>query len=994
MLKRAIRILGQAGVAGCLGLAMLSMEAQSDTLSDTAPTLRVVTDNNYPPYVFNNLEGQAAGYVVDLWRLWEQKTGVRVDFRAMQWAEAQRMMHEGQADVIDMIFRTPVREQIYDYSQPYAVLPVHIYVDASIHGIGSPAELSGFTIGVQRGDACVDELSGLGFTQLAAYPNYESILQATVAGDIKIFCMDEAPANYYLYMHRDKVQFSRAFQLYEGQFHWAVSKGDSAHFELINRGMQLITAQEREALRTKWFSEPFEFQPYIQTVLMGSLVVVAVLSIAGLWIWMLRRSVQASTAEISRANQDLRSEKARLRTILDSSPEGIALKDREGVYLDCNASVQTGFGLDRDQIVGKTDTQIFADAGLAEAARANDRHVMDTGLPMQYEQSVTTASGDTREWEIVKVPIQDHDGHNAGVLVISRDISDRRHSERELRIASVAFQSHNALMIVSPDGVIERINDAFTRITGYTPAEALGRTPQILKSGMYPAMFYRAMWDTLRREGHWLGEVINRHKEGRLYTVRLSITAVKNAQGREIHYIGDLQDITDEKSAREQAEHLKLYDPLTELPNRSLLENRIRQALVNCGEGAQIGALTMLDLDFFSKVNDSLGHACGDKLLVAIAQRIQFAVGDADTLARFSGDTFALLSEGLGSDLQAGARQALAIAESVRSAIQVPLNIDGHKIVTTASVGTTLILGPATPADVLVRQAELAMYKSKNGGRNLVRFFEDAMQREIDQHRRLEEELREAVEQSQFVLHYQVQVDALHRPLGAEALIRWNHPERGLVSPAAFIPLAEETGLIELIGLWAVANACDQLALWARDPDFRELSIAVNVSPRQFKAATFVQDVMGQIRRSGAPVERLKLEVTESLAIDNFDDSISKLQSLRDMGCRISLDDFGTGNSSLNYLTRLPLSQLKIDKSFVDNLADSAPDAMVAQTIIAMGHGLGLEVIAEGVETAGQHEGLVAMGCHTFQGYLFGHPKPVHALEQDIRNLLREAPPA
>ena len=264
------------------------------------------------------------------------------------------------------------------------------------------------------------------------------------------------------------------------------------------------------------------------------------------------------------------------------------------------------------------------------------------------------------------------------------------------------------------------------------------------------------------------------------------------------------------------------------------------------------------------------------------------------------------------------------------------------------------------------------------------------MQEEIDRYRWLEEELREAVAMRQFTLHYQLQVDELRRPIGAEALIRWLHPKRGVVSPAEFIPLAEETGLIEQMGHWALATACDQLAQWAHDEDLSHLTLAVNVSPRQFKLETFVQDVVDQIRRSAAPVERLKLEVTESLAIDSFDDSISKLQALHKFGCKISLDDFGTGNSSLNYLTRLPLSQLKIDKSFVDALPESAPDALVAQTIIAMGHGLGLDVIAEGVETAAQQICLANMGCKAFQGYHLGKPLPIADFEQAVRHLSRE----
>jgi len=959
-------------------------------LADSVATasLRVVTDNNYPPYVISNTDGQPEGYIVDLWRLWEKKTGVRVEFKAMQWAEAQRAIHEGQADVIDMIFRTPVREQLYDFSQPYATLPVNIYVDASIHGVREAKELAGFTVGVQRGDACVDKLASMGLYAMAAYANYSDILAAAQTGEVKMFCMDEAPANYYLYLARDQLRFAKAFQLYEGQFHWAVNKGDHASFALVNSGMALISDDEREALHSKWFSQPFEFRPYLRVLMFSAVGVLGMLSVAGLWIWMLRRSVRTRTAELRHANRELSAEKGRLRTIIDSSPDTIALKNRDGLYVDCNVGTQSRLGLSREQIIGKTDAQIFSSPKLSATIREHDQQVMSSGRALRYEQAITTSAGDVRQFDVVKVPIYDDEVQASGVLVVARDVTERHNAERELRIAAVAFDSHDGLMIVSAgELLIERVNAAFTRITGYTPEEALGQAPNILKSGQHPPAFYEEMWATLQQQGHWHGEVVDRHRDGHFYTARLSITAVKDAQGLTIRYIGDLQDISAEKLAREQAEHLKLYDPLTELPNRTLLVARMQQALDSSDERSEYGAITMLDLDHFRKINDSLGHGCGDQVLLEIARRIRLTIGEGDTLARFSGDTFVIVSQRLGDDPPSAAKQALVHAEAARRAVEAPIMVDGRKLVSTASIGTTLFLGQKTSCDTLLQQAELAMYKSKHGGRNLVRFFEDEMQQEMDRHRWLEDELREALAQDQFVLYYQPQVDVQGHPIGAEALVRWIHPERGLVSPAEFIPLAEETGLIEGIGHWALATACDRLATWAKDEALQHLSLAVNVSPRQFKAERFVDEVVAQVERSGARVSHLKLEVTESLAIDRFDDSIGKLQALRRFGCAISLDDFGTGNSSLNYLTRLPLSQLKIDKSFVDELPDSAPDALVAKAIIAMGHGLGLEVIAEGVETAAQQASLASMGCSAFQGYLFGHPQPAPAFEQAMRDL-------
>ncbi|MHB1373299.1 MAG: EAL domain-containing protein [Thauera sp.] len=970
-----------------LALTLLTLGAQAD-----GGKLRVVTDSNYPPYVFPDADGKPQGYVVDLWKLWEAKTGVSVDFKAMQWADAQRALIDGRADVIDMIFRTPVREHLYDFSQAYATLPVAIYVDASISGILDVGSMQGFAVGVQRGDACVEKLSESGIDNLVPYANYEAILAAAQSGDIKVFCMDQAPANYYLYLRREHLNFAHAFTLYEGQFHWAVAKGDASTFARVEEGMARITAAEREALRLKWLSQPIQFRPYLRLLAIVLGVAVTLIVLAILWIRFLRRLVNARTAEISqkhealeKATRELMLEKAQLRAIFDSSPDGMALKDHRGVYIDCNAGIARALGLPRDKIIGSRDEDLFDDKAYVATIRRNDEEVLLRGMTFSYERRFTSLDGTVCDSEVVKVPVHSPSGAIEGVLVIGRDITARRQAERELRIAAVAFESQDGMVITDARGVIERVNSAFTRMSGYPAGDLVGRTPRFLKSEAHDPDFYKAMWGALRRKGYWAGEVANRHCDGGLFFTRLSITAVSAPNGRRLHYVLNFQDISTEKRAQELAEHLKLFDQLTDLPNRHLLEDRITHALANSAERCEYGAVMMLDLDLFQRVNDSWGHAVGDKLLIEVVRRIRSVAGNDETLGRFSGDSFVLMTENLGPDRQAAAGRAQEIAEAVRRTIAEPMLIEGRRIASSASIGVTLFLGRESQPEALLRQAELAMYKGKGLGRNVVRFFEDAMQQELDRRNLLEHELRDAIEQEQLALYYQVQVDASEVPIGAEALIRWIHPVRGVIPPFAFIPLAEETGLIEPMGRWALATACQQLAEWSRNDALRNLTLAVNVSPRQFKAENFVQDVFYELERARVPADRLKLEVTESLAIDDFETSVEKLRQLRAGGVRISLDDFGTGNSSLNYLTKLPLSQLKIDKSFVDELPASDRDAMVAQTIIAMGRGLELDVIAEGVETPEQRDYLVAQGCHAFQGYLFGRPQPVDVFEKAVR---------
>lgn len=956
-----------------------------------ARTLHVVTDNNYPPYLFLDAKGRPEGYIVDLWHLWEQKTGVHVDLQPMQWSNALQTMEDRRADVIDMIFRTPARDTRYDFSRPYDTQTVGIYVDPSISGIHDVQSLNGFLVGVQRGDACAEQLARQGITNQVAYPGYVAILDAVRAGDIKIFCMDDSPANYYLYLYRDQKKFAKAFTLYLGQFRWAVAKGDKATFDLVEQGMARITPAEREALRHKWFNQPIQFRPYLRILAFVILGALSALAATLLWIRFLRRAVHARTAEIQLKNAQLERtaralmvEQAQLRTLVENSPDAMALKDRNNVYVHCNAGAQALLGLPEDRIIGRTDDDLFADKAFAAFSKESDEQVLRTGQTHRYEEAIAAPDGTLRDLEVIKVPIRADDGETAGVLAVARDITERRRAERELRVASVAFESQDGMLITDAQGRIERVNAAFTRISGYAAPDAIGQSPRLLRSGLHDNDFYEAMWSTLTTTGYWTGEVINRHRDGSLYTARLSITAVPDAQGRTIHYVGNLQDITAEKQARALAERLKMFDHLTDLPNRVLLADRMARAMAGAGSDREFGAVMMVNLDHFQKLNDSLGHAVGDQLLVEVARRIRSIQRDDDTLGRFSGDSFVLLTERLGTDRNTAAARALLAADAIRTAIAEPMMLDGHRLTCTASLGVTLFRDGPDTADALLCQAELALYKSKQSGRNTVRLFEDGMQSELDDRNWLEKALRDALRDDALTLHYQVQVDARERPVGAEALLRWTHPERGPLSPAAFIPLAEETGLIEPIGRWVLATACRQLAAWARQETMRGLTLAVNISARQFESDSFVDDILAEVRRTGAPVDKLKLEVTESLAFGDLDASIRKLHVLRANGFSISLDDFGTGNSSLNYLTKLPLTQLKIDKSFVDELPASHRDAMVAQTIIAMGRGLGLDVIAEGVETAAQRDFLVAHGCHSFQGYLFGRPLPVREFEAQV----------
>jgi diguanylate cyclase (GGDEF)-like protein len=452
--------------------------------------------------------------------------------------------------------------------------------------------------------------------------------------------------------------------------------------------------------------------------------------------------------------------------------------------------------------------------------------------------------------------------------------------------------------------------------------------------------------------------------------------------GNITHFVATLTDITQRKATEEEIKRLAFYDPLTQLPNRRLLTDRLEQALISCTRTKQHGALMFLDLDKFKTLNDTLGHAMGDLLLQSVSERLTQAVRECDTVARLGGDEFVVLLENLSTDDIAAANEVEAVGNKILRALSAPHNLAGNPYRSTSSMGITVFKDQSLPLDELMKHADMAMYQAKEAGRNTLRFYDPHMQTNVMVRAQSEAELRQAIDGLQFVLHFQPQLDAGLRVTGAEVLLRWQHPVRGLVSPAEFIPLAEDTGLILPLGAWVLEATCQQLVRWAASPTYEHLVLSVNVSARQFNQPDFATSVLDVLQRTGAPANRLKLELTESLLVNDMAGVVAKMSHLKAQGISFSLDDFGTGYSSLSYLKQLPLDQLKIDQSFVRDVLTDPNDASIARMVIALGRSMGLEVIAEGVETQAQHDFLLAEGCHAFQGYLFGRPMPCDAFEQ------------
>ena len=575
-----------------------------------------------------------------------------------------------------------------------------------------------------------------------------------------------------------------------------------------------------------------------------------------------------------------------------------------------------------------------------------------------------------------------------------QDITGHRLADQQQRIAAIAFESQEGMFITDAAQVIVRVNQAFTRITGYSAEEAVGQTPKLLNSGRHDARFYVAMRTIIARSGSWQGEIWNRRKNGEIYPEWLSITEVKNADGQATHFVATLTDITVRKSAETEIRNLAFYDPLTRLPNRRLMVDRLGQALASCARHQLHGAIMLLDLDNFKTLNDTLGHAVGDQLLIEVAARLQSSIREGDTVARLGGDEFVVILEDLDHNGLA-ALQAESVAYKILRHLSKPYLLDvvqdgglvnqrSHHC--TSSIGITLFRDNPVTVDELVKRADTAMYQAKASGRNTMRFFDPEMQAVVTARAALEASLREAVQRQQFVLYYQAQVTDEGRWTGAEALVRWQHPQRGIVSPGEFIAAAEETGLIVPLGQWVLEAACAQLARWATQPEMAHLTIAVNVSAHQFRQLQFVEQVVQAIAHSAINPQRLKLELTESLLVQDVEDVIAKMTELKALGVGFSLDDFGTGYSSLSYLKRLPLDQLKIDQGFIRDILLDPNDAAIAKMVIVLGQSLNLAVIAEGVETPAQRDYLASLGCRAYQGYLFCKPLPVDVFEAHMRS--------
>jgi diguanylate cyclase (GGDEF)-like protein/PAS domain S-box-containing protein len=669
-----------------------------------------------------------------------------------------------------------------------------------------------------------------------------------------------------------------------------------------------------------------------------------------------------------RLESSLRHQARLLESLVRSSPLAMVVVKPDWTVQLWSPGAEEMFGWTAEQAVGCGVPFLGADKQaefeyLVERVLAG-AHVTD------LETRLQTKAGPAVDVSLSAAPLVGADDDAKGVLCLLADIGERKQAQQQLILSDTVFQNtQEGIVVTDGQGRIISVNPAFTAVTGYLPEEVIGRNPRILKSGRHGEDFYRAMWEDIQDWGQWQGEIWNCRKTGEVYPEWMNISAIRNAAGEAAYYVAVFSDISLVKQSEERLHRMAHYDVLTGLPNRVLIMDRLRQALVHARRDGSLVGILFLDLDRFKLINDTLGHKAGDLLLKGVAQRLQAAVREQDTVGRLGGDEFTVILPELNS-----AAGAANVAGKILEALAVPITVEGHELFVTCSIGIAIYPDSGDTPDVLIKNADIAMYQAKGQGRNNYQYYHRGHEDRSRDVFELEHGLRQAIDRGELRLVYQPEVDVISgRVVAVEALLRWTHPQRGEIPPAQFIPVAEDTGMIDAIGEWVLRQACAQNRAW-QDQGLPPVRVAVNLSVRQLRHKRFAERVAEILDETGLAAEWLEVELTESMVMQHAKDALGILWQLKSMGIRLPVDDFGTGYSSLNYLKRLPVDTLKIDRSFVERVDCDANDQAIAKAIIALAASLRLRVVAEGVESEPQFRYLQDQGCDEAQGYFFSRP--------------------
>lgn len=759
----------------------------------------------------------------------------------------------------------------------------------------------------------------------------------------------------------------------------------------IDRPLVVAVSRDQEALFKDWRKHAES-----QTIIFCCITLLAVLALIAF-----QRYQHAQLDQKLRARQELLDTRQLLTAVIDFLPDATFVIDNDKKVVIWNRAIEKMSGVPKEEMIGKGDheytipfygtrrTQLLDLFELDdEELMAKYANIRRTGEILDAETFCPMLNNGRGAYVwATGVPLYDASGKRIGAIESIRDITERKETEDFLRKLTHGIEnSASAVMITDSQGTIEYVNSKFTQLTGYSTEEVQGKNPRILKSDATPREVFDNLWKTILSGKEWRGELMNRRKNGEVYWSIASISPLHNETGQLTHFIANIEDINERKNAEATIERLAYFDPLTDLPNRRMLQDRLELALKRSRRQASGVALLYIDLDSFKHVNDSMGHPAGDKLLREVAGRMRELLRDDDVVCRLGGDEFAVILHDIHHE-----QGVVPVAQKLLDAIIMPVLLDTHEVVVSASIGISLFPRDGADGKTLEKHADIALYHAKEQGKNTFRFFQEELNSSFRDRIALEQALRHAQERQEFELYYQPKVSmATGQVSGVEALLRWNSPAFGLVSPLRFIPIAEETRRIIPIGEWVLKTACRQQRIWQEQG--LPLTMAVNLSAVQFKSPELIDRIAAIIDETGISPEDLELELTESALVDQPDEVVQILEKLRRLGCNISIDDFGTGYSSLNYLKTFPVTVLKIDRSFVMDLAHDSGDRAIAQSVVNLATNLDMKTVAEGVETGEQLEILRQIGCSYIQGFIYSRPVPAARIPEVV-NLIAEGGP-
>lgn len=932
-----------------------------------AGQLRVAPEENYPPFSFIE-SGKWHGLSADMVKLLNDQTRAQFQILPAQNLDAILAdVQRGKVEIVTSLMQTPERSQYLTFTQPYFKVPTAIIVKADSMEGRWPDSFVNKRVAVGKGYGVQTYLeSNFPAIQLALVADDLDGMRKLSFGEVDAVIMDVASASYFI----EREKFTNLRMLAAFDYTYDLSLGVRKDFpdlhQILSKTLATVPDRERQAILDKWISispDPLSlvwgrvrhWVPWLTGVLV-------LLMVAGAVAWRVQRQRRRIEQRLGQYS----------RSLIEASLDPLVTISSEGKITDVNTATEQVTGLARAVLVGSDFADYFTDPALA---RQGYQQAFAKGFVTDYPLAIRHTSGKITDVLYNASVYRDPEGRVMGVFAAARDVTERKRAESLVQAASVFTYAREGIMITRADGTILNVNEAFTRITGYGREEALGKNPRLLSSGRQDKKFYADMWADLNDKGHWYGEVWNRRKNGDFYLEALTITAVRHADGTTEHYVALFTDITAVRAHQSQLEHMAHFDPLTNLPNRLLLSDRLLQGLAHAERRGNTLAVAYLDLDGFKSINDRYGHEAGDRLLIAIADRMRQTLRDGDTLARLGGDEFVAVMGDL-SEVDA----SLPMLNRLLASAAQPVAMGDQLLKVSASIGVAFYpQAQAIDADQLLRQADQAMYQAKLAGKDCYHIFDAKHDSSIRAQNELLQRIRLALSDHEFLLYFQPKVNMrTGKVIGAEALIRWQHPERGLLGPAQFLPIIEDHALAVAVGEWVIDAALAQVESWRRAG--LDIPVSVNVGARQLQQADFV-DRLRAILGAHPQVSPscLELEILETTALEDIVQVSKLIASCAQLGVSFALDDFGTGYSSLTYLKRLQVRMLKIDQSFVRNMLEDPDDLSILQGVIGLAAAFKREVIAEGVETVKHGSMLLEMGCDLAQGY--GIARPMPALE-------------